>query len=95
MRLTKRMCEVLCAADLEAGQINDVPMSTMYGFESRGLISSDWRKAAAPLVQTTQGGSFPVFGRVRLTADGIRAARDIQLLRARQQKPSHNSARPD
>lgn len=80
MRLTKRICDVLKAADLEAGEINDVPMGTMYALESRELIPSEWRMAVSRVIQTSGGGSFPTYRRVRLTAAGIRAVRTIQGL---------------
>jgi len=73
------MYEVLKVADLEAGQINDVPMSTMYGLEARGLVSSEWRVGGGrAAVQVTTGGSFPIYRRVKLATPGIRAARGVQ-----------------
>jgi hypothetical protein len=67
----------LKSADLANGEINKVPMSAMDGLESRGLVSSAWRGPTA-----TSRGSFPEFGNIRLTAVGLRAARNIQGLRA-------------
>lgn len=80
IRLTKTMRAVLEKADIERGEISDVPMSTMYGLETRKLISADWRKGKAS--QTTGGRAFPSFNRVKLTAAGVRAARSIQGLSA-------------
>jgi len=79
-KLTKRMHEILEKADLEHSVINDVPMGTMYGLEARGLITSRWRTVGGPNppIQCSGGRSFPWFDRVKLTAAGIRAARDIQ-----------------
>lgn len=82
IKLTKKMNEVLKNANLESGEINNVPMSTMYGLEQRKLVSSDWRKANSHSRQTTSGGTFPIFSFVKLTAAGLRAARTIQGRRA-------------
>ena len=81
VKLTKRMHEVLKNADLERGEINDVPMNTMYGLEARQLVSSNWRKAGNHARQTTTGGAFPKHSQVKLTAAGLRAAHAIQGLR--------------
>ena len=76
------MREKLKTADLERGEINDVSMSTMYGFEERGLVSADWRGSNKHgVTRTTQGGRFPIYGKVKLTKAGLRAARMIQGLR--------------
>ena len=81
MRLTKRMHEVLKAADLDTGKLSQVPMSTMYGLDERGLISSDWRKGSTGGVsQTSSGGMFPMYRGAKLTTVGIRAARGVQGL---------------
>jgi hypothetical protein len=81
MKLTKRMYEVLKAADLDTGKLSQVPMSTMYGLERRGLISSEWRKAIRSGVsQRTGGGMFPISRGAKLTTAGIRAARGLQGL---------------
>ena len=82
IKLTKKMNEVLKNADLESGEINNVPMSTMYGLEERKLVSSYWRMANSHSRQTTSGGTFPNYSLVKLTAAGLRAARTIQGLRA-------------
>ena len=83
MRLTKRMSDVLKSADLKAGEINEVPMGTMYGLESRGLVSDAWRRAGQTgAIQVTGGGSFPWYRHVKLTIAGIRAARTIQGFKA-------------
>jgi hypothetical protein len=73
--LTKRMQEVLRAADLERGEINDVPLGTMYGLDSRGLIDDVWRRGGA---QSTRSGTFPHYNRVKLTPAGIQVARSAQ-----------------
>ena len=81
MKLTKKMFEILLIADLDRAEINDVPMSTMYAFESRGLIDATWRKSVSRCVQTSSD-SFPVFSKVKLTIEGVRAARTTQGLTA-------------
>jgi hypothetical protein len=65
MRLTKRMHEVLKAADIAAGEIHDVPMSTMYGLESREIVSSGWRRGQGTFICRTGGGAFPAFSHVQ------------------------------
>lgn len=80
--LTKKMHEVLKSADLNIGEINNIPMSTMYGLEERKLVTSDWRRALSHSIQTTAGGTFPTYSRVKLTAAGLRAAYTIRGLRA-------------
>lgn len=70
--LTKRMQEVLRAADLKRGEINDVPLGTMYGLDSRGLVDEIWRHGGA---QSTRSGRFPHYNRVKLTDAGVIAAR--------------------
>lgn len=77
VKLTKKMHEVLRCADLERGEINDVPMSTMYGLEKRQLVSSDWRMAKSHSRKTTSGGTFPTHSQVKLTESGLRFARSI------------------
>ena len=79
VKLTNKMHEVLKNADLDRGEINDVPMSTMYGLEKLQLVSSDWRKTGGH--GRTAGGTFPTHSQVKLTAAGLRAARSIQGLR--------------
>lgn len=81
IKLTKKMREVLEKADLPKGEINNVPMSTMYGLEARHLVSSDWRKISGGVRQTTSGGMFPTYNHVKLTVSGLRAARSVQGLR--------------
>ncbi len=76
MKLTEKMKEVLGDADLGRNEINDVPISTAYGLEDRELISSDWRKAKG--AQTTAGGTFPIYHRVKLTKLGIETACSIK-----------------
>jgi hypothetical protein len=72
LRLTKLMSEVLKAADLQLGEINNVPMRTMDGLQSRALVTGAYRRTS------TSGGRFPRYGHVKLTPAGIRAARTIQ-----------------
>lgn len=79
-KLTKKMQEVLKNADLIRGEVNNVPMSTMYGLESRELVSSDWRKARSHSQQTTSGGTFPAYSQVKLTTTGLRVAHTIKDL---------------
>ena len=75
--LTKKMLEVLKSADLVSGEINNVPISTMYGLENRKLVMSEWHSRN---VATTAGGTFPMYNRVRLTPTGLHAARTAQGL---------------
>jgi hypothetical protein len=82
MYLTKRMKEVLKGADLESGQINNVPMATMYGLEARGLVADEWRRAGGRTTQTS-AGTFPAYSRVSLTAEGFRAARALNGIGSR------------
>jgi len=72
MKLTEKMKEILGDADLVRNEINDVPISAAYGLKDRELISSDWRKAKC--VQTTGGGTFPIYHRAKLTKLGIETA---------------------
>jgi hypothetical protein len=83
VKLTKKMQEVLKNANLTRGEINNVPMSTLYGLEARKLVTSEWRKAASRVISTTAGGTFPMYSQVKLTDSGIHAARSVQGLRAR------------
>ena len=73
MRLTKRMKELLEQADLVTFEINEVPMMTLWGLQSRGLVSS-----REPRSRVTGGHSFPWFRGVKLTEAGMRAARTLQ-----------------
>lgn len=82
IKLTKKMHEVLKNADLDIREINNVPMSTMYGLEGRKLVTSDWRRAMSHSIQTTCGGTFPTYSHVKLTIGGLRAAYTIRGLRA-------------
>ena len=75
------MREVLLVADLDRAEINDVPMSTMHAFESRRLIDATWRKSTNGCVETSSD-SFPVFSKVKITIEGVRAARTIRGLTA-------------
>jgi hypothetical protein len=74
--LTPKMREVLKAADLERDVINKVPLGTMYGLDHRELIQ--WPKAGGS--HSTASGRFPEHSGVKLTAEGVRAARTIQGL---------------
>ena len=77
MKLTKLMREVLSHANLETGEITGVTvqMMTMYGFEARGFVSSEWRGGAG---HQNPARGFPVERRVKLTTTGVEAARAIQ-----------------
>ena len=77
MKITKTTRTVLAAADLENNQINNVAMSTMYGLETREIITSDWRRPRN-VCQVTGGGDFPRFYGVQLTHIGVNIARSIQ-----------------
>jgi hypothetical protein len=65
------MRNVLRAADVEAGEINDVPFGTMSGLEARGFIDRTWRRAGG--VRTTRASRFPHYHGVKLTESGMRA----------------------
>jgi hypothetical protein len=82
VKLTKKMHEILKKADLVRGEINDVPQMTMYGLENRELITSMWRTGSinAGIITITQGYTFPMFSRVKLTPAGLHAARIAQGL---------------
>lgn len=69
--LTEIMRTVLRAADVEAGEINDVPFGTMSGLEARGLIDRTWRRAGGS--RTGRAGRFPHYHGVKLTDAGMRA----------------------
>lgn len=73
--LTKIMREKLQNADLEHGEINDISLRTLYGLQDRGLVSG------YGAFTTTEGGNFPKYSKVKLTKEGLRAARMIQGLR--------------
>ena len=81
VKLTKKMHEVLKNANLSRGEVNNVPMSTLYGLEARKLVTSEWRKGASRVISTTAGGMFPMYSQVKLTDSGIHAARSVQGLR--------------
>ena len=76
VKLTKKMLEVLKSADLVSGEINNVPLSTMYGLENRKLVMPEWHSRN---VATTAGGTFPMFDRVRLTPAGLHAASNARF----------------
>ena len=80
LKITKKMKEILNKADLEKGVINDVPWRTMCGLEDRELITSAWHDSpiSSGIITTTQGGTFPMFSRVKLTESGINTAKSIQ-----------------
>lgn len=83
IKLTPKMREVLEKADLDKGEINNVPLATMYGLQKRELIlpgQANWGSNMSQ--QTSCGGSFPWYGKVRLTTAGLRAVRTAQGLRA-------------
>jgi hypothetical protein len=66
------MRSVLRAADVEVGEINDVPFGTMSGLEARGFIDRTWRRAGG--ARTARAGRFPHYHGVKLTEAGMRAA---------------------
>lgn len=82
VKLTKKMHEVLKNADLARGEINNVPMRTLYGLEVRKLVTSEWRKGASRVITTTTGGTFPMYSQVKLTDSGLHEVRSVQGLRA-------------
>ena len=79
-RLTQTMRHLLENADLECGELNDVPLSTAYAMEDRKLIVPTWRKAGHTKGQSSESGRFPHYFGVRLTAEGLRAARELRGL---------------
>jgi hypothetical protein len=76
MRITPRMKQLLQAADLKYGEVNDVPWSTWRGLKSRGLATHTPNRRS----YTTRNGPFPLYHRVLLTQAGISAARGLQGL---------------
>lgn len=72
------MKQLLQDADIERGVINNVPLATAYALEDRMLITDDWHKGGS---QTTAGGDFPRLHGVKLTAQGIHAARELKGVR--------------
>jgi len=77
LKLTKKMVEVLKKADIASGEINNVPLSTMYGLANRKLVISNWDTKSS---LTTAGGTFPVFDKVKLTPDGLKTAKIVKGL---------------
>jgi len=65
------MHEVLRKADIETGEANSVPYSTMRGLKSRGLVL--WPTDS---LGVTRNG-LPSFDRIKLTPAGIAAARTL------------------
>ena len=74
MRITPRMKQLLEAADLKYGEVNDVPWSTWRGLKSRGLVTHTPSRRS----YTTRKGPFPLYQRIRLTEAGISAARGLR-----------------
>ena len=72
------MRELFGQADLERGELNNVPLSTMYGLVNRGFISDNWRKVKGIREILSQSGHFPHFSGVKLTEAGVRAARALK-----------------
>lgn len=79
-RLTETMRHLLKNADLEEGELNDVPMSTAYAMEDRKLIAPSWRKAGHTKGQSSESGRFPHYFGVKLTEEGLRTARELRGL---------------
>jgi hypothetical protein len=71
LTVAQRMRLALLSADLTTGTVNDVPLSTMYALEERGLITDGWRK------QWSMPKSFARHSG-RLTENGRELARSIQ-----------------
>jgi hypothetical protein len=76
MRITPRMKQVLEAADLKYGEVNDVSWSTWRGLKMRGLVVHTANRRS----YTTRHGAFPRYHRILLTEAGIDAARGLQGL---------------
>lgn len=76
MRITPRMKQILEAADLKYGEVNDVSWSTWRGLESRGLVLHTLNRRS----YTTRHGAFPRYHRILLTGAGVNAARGLQGL---------------
>jgi hypothetical protein len=70
------MKQLLQAADLKCGEVNDVPWSTWKGLKSRGLVADTRNRRS----YTTRNGTFPSYHRILLTEAGISAARRLQDL---------------
>lgn len=79
-RLTETMRQLLTNADLESGELNDVPLRTAYAMEDRKLISPAWRKAGHTKGELTASGRFPHYFGVKLTTEGLRTARELRGL---------------
>jgi hypothetical protein len=69
--VVQRMRLALLSADLSTGTVNNVPLSTMYALETRGLITDEWRK------QWSMPKSFAHHSG-RLTESGMELARSLR-----------------
>ncbi|WP_461520927.1 hypothetical protein [Porticoccus sp.] len=81
MELTQTMKELLLNVDLNKGTIKSVSLSTLQALTNRGIVTDQWAKALAST--TTQGGSFPIYHDIKLTADGLALAMKLQLERGK------------
>jgi len=79
-KLTKNMQKVLKSADLERGEINDVPLRTTYGLLERRLIRKKGRGGWYERSRTTMSGRFPHSHGIQLTEAGVRVARSLKGL---------------
>lgn len=69
------MKNVLRAADLDRGEISDVPLGVMYRLSAFGLIDRTWQQGK---VRTHGIGRVQRYDRVALTKAGIRQARCLK-----------------
>jgi hypothetical protein len=85
---TQSMMEILAVADIERGEINAVPSSTLHAFEASRLISTEWRTpmGTAVVVDRTGSGKSTTYNRVKLTPAGLRAATRLRALIAKSEE---------
>jgi hypothetical protein len=71
LTIAQRIRLALLSADLSTGTVNNIPLSTMYALETRGLITDEWRK------QWSMPKSFAHHSG-RLTESGMQLARSLR-----------------
>jgi len=75
MQLTQRLREILRSADLAHGRLYAVPIGCVLALARRGLIARDWRTSRQ---ECSEGRWFPYVSGIRLSAEGLLAARTLQ-----------------
>jgi len=78
--LTNRMREILANADLESGEIRDVPLSTLYGLAKRRLVKINESGGLISKGSSTRSGRFPPYASRAIDRSGpsyCAAATDI------------------